>query len=157
MRSSFLTSLAFATATLLGTGAAFAGPLGINLPNNFYLDTTTSYETPAAAVGSSFQGVFTVGNIRNTQTAAVSFNNGDNGLFLMGVFDGFILRDINPGTTATVLSFTGGSLRYYVSGSNSFTNSSAGGPSADITTDSAGAPWLVATPESLDAFNDTLL
>jgi hypothetical protein len=143
-------------ATVLGSGAALAGPLGINLPNTFYLDTETSYETAVSGVGSTLSGVFEVASISNAKTAAISYLYGSGGNYLMGVFTGFTVNSITPGVSATTITFTGGSIDYYVSHSNTFTNSS-GSAASDMAQDSSGALWLSATPEVLNAAGDTLV
>ena len=155
---SFLASAVFAAATVLGTSAALAGPtvLGVTLPDQFYFDTTTSYETLVTQQSPGLSGVFQVNNIRNQQTSVISWNNGDNGAFLAGFFTGFTLSGVTPGATATTLTFTGGTLSYYVNNANTFTNSS-GTVAGDIAAASAGTLWLQLTPEVLDANGTTLV
>jgi hypothetical protein len=155
---SILKSTLFAAAaTVLGTGAALAGPLGVNLPSNFYFDTTTSYETLVTAGNPVLTGVFQVNNIKNQVTAATSYTYGDNGVFLTGYFTGFTLSGVIPGATSTTLTFTGGTLSYYANSSNVFTNH-AGSPAADIAAQTAaGQLWLQLAPEVLDANGTTLV
>jgi hypothetical protein len=154
---SFLASTAFAAVTALGTSAALAGPtvLGVTLPDQFYFDTTTSYETLVTAQSPGLSGVFQVNNIRDQNTSVISWNNGDNGAFLTGYFTGFTLASVTPGATATTLRFTGGTLSYYRNNSNTFTNSS-GTVAGDIAAASAGTLWLQLTPEVTDAAGTTL-
>jgi len=155
---SIIASTVFA-ATVLGSSAALAGPLGINLPNAFYFDTTTSYETLVTAQSPTLTGVFQVNNIRNQNTSAISYNYGDNGAYLTGYFQGFTLSGVTNGLTATTLTFTGGQLYYYVNPSDVFTNSS-GTPQGDIDamTKGVGAQlWLQVAPEVLDANGTTLV
>src|SRR4051794_32021117 len=90
---SFLASTVFA-ATVLGSSAALAGPLGINLPSDpFYFDTTSSYEILVQNPGDELRGVFTVDSIKSSLTPAIhTYNYGSDGLFLKGTFQGFILE-----------------------------------------------------------------
>jgi hypothetical protein len=154
MRSILTTTL---FATVLGSSAALAGPLGINLPSDpFYFDTTSSYETLVTAQGDILRGVFTVDSIKSSLTPAIhTYDYGDGGLFLKGVFDGFILETpiVNANNTVT-LNFHGGTLSYYVSNVNNFTISS--GINADIAAASSGSLWLSTTPEVIDASGHTL-
>jgi hypothetical protein len=153
---SILASTVFA-ATVLGSSAAFAGPLGVNLPSQFYFDTTTSYETLVTQANPVLTGVFQVNNIRNQNTSAISYTYGDNGAYLTGYFTGFTLATVTPGLTSTTLTFTGGTLSYYVNNTNVFTNS-AGSPAADIAAQTtAGQLWLQLAPEVLDANGTTLV
>src|SRR5258706_2654516 len=116
---SFLASTIVAAATVLGSSAAFAGTtvLGVSLPDTFYFDTTTSYETLVTAQNPVLSGVFQVNNIRNQNTSAISWTNGDNGAWLSGYFTGFTLATVNTGLTPTTLTFTGGSLSATFEGS----------------------------------------
>lgn len=155
---SILASTVFA-ATVLGSTAALAGPTvgGVTLPDAFYFDTTTSYETLVTAQSPTLSGVFQVNNIRNQNTAQISYNYGDNGAYLTGYFDGFTLSGVTSGTAATTLTFTGGHLYYYLNSSNVFTNN-AGSPAADIAAQTAaGQLWLQVDPEVLDANGTTLV
>jgi hypothetical protein len=155
---SFLASTIVAAATVLGSSAAFAGAtvLGVTLPDTFYFDTTTSYETLVTAQNPVLSGVFQVNNIRNQNTSVVSWTNGDNGAWLAGYFTGFTLTNVIPGAASTTLTFTGGSLSYYVNSSNTFTNSS-GTVAGDIAAASLGTLWLQLAPEVLDANGTTLV
>lgn len=157
MRPSILASTIFAATTILGTSAALAGPtiLGVTLPNQFYFDTTTSYETLVTAQNPMLSGVFQVNNIRDQNTSVISWNNGDNGAWLQGYFTGFTLSNVIPGATATTLTFTGGTLSYYVNSSNTFTNHT-GTVAGDIAAASLGTLWLQLTPEVTDANGTTL-
>ncbi len=155
MRMPSLTSLTLAATALLGSSAAYAGPLGVNLPNGFYFDTSTSYEEAAAGIGSPFQGIFEVGTIRNTVTSAISYNYGDGGKFLTGAFTGFTVSNVIFGATTTTVLFTGGQINYYVENSNTFTNH-GGGMAADIAAATSGTLFLSATPELLDSSGTTL-
>jgi hypothetical protein len=154
---SILASTVFA-ATILGSGAAFAGPLGIGLPADpFYFDTTTSYESLVQNAGDVLTGIFTVDSIKSSlHPANPTYAYGSNGLFLTGVFTGFVLETpiINANNTVT-LNFHGGSLNYYVSNSNNFTNTS-GSTTTDVNSASMGSLWLSATPEVIDGAGHTL-
>lgn len=155
---SILASTIFA-ATVLGSTAALAGPTvgGVTLPDAFYFDTSTSYETLVTAQNPTLTGVFQVNNIRNQNTAAISYTYGDNGAFLTGYFSGFTLSGVTTGATATTLTFTGGQLFYYLNSSNVFTNS-AGSPALDIAAQTAaGKLWLQVSPEVLDPNGTTLV
>jgi hypothetical protein len=155
---SILASTVFA-ATVLGSTAALAGPTvgGVALPDAFYFDTTTSYETLVTQQNTTLTGVFSVNDIRNQQTAAVSYTYGDNNVFLTGYFDGFHLASVNQGQFSTTLTFTGGQLYYYTNSSDVFTNS-AGSPALDIAAmTTSGNLWLQVAPELLDANGTTLV
>jgi len=155
---SVLASAAFA-ATVLGSTAAFAGPTvgGVTLPDAFYFDTTTSYETLVTQQNTTLTGVFSVNDIRNQQTAAVSYTYGDNNAYLTGYFDGFHLSSVTNGQFSTTLTFTGGQLYYYLNSSDVFTNS-AGSPALDIAAmTTSGSLWLQVAPELLDANGTTLV
>lgn len=156
---SILASTVFA-ATVLGSTAALAGPTigGVTLPDAFYFDTTTSYETLVTAQNPTLTGVFQVNNIRNQNTAQISYNYGDNGAYLTGYFSGFTLSGVTNGATATTLTFTGGHLYYYLNTHDVFTNS-AGSPALDIAaqTGLGSKLWLQVDPEILDANNTTLV
>src|SRR3569833_2732283 len=99
---SILASTVFA-ATVLGSTAALAGPTvgGVTLPDAFYFDTTTSYETLVTQQNPTLDGVFQVDSIRNQSTAAVSYQYGDNGAYLTGYFSGFTLTGVTNGLTST--------------------------------------------------------
>jgi len=154
---SLLASTIFAAVTVLGSSAALAGPtiLGVTLPDQFYFDNTSSYETLVNPLANqnTLSGVFQVSQISSSQNAGVTYQYGDNSAFLMGAFTGFTLDQAH--STANTLFFTGGSIGYYVAGSNIFTNSS-GSVAGDIAIDTSGTPWLIGTPEVINAFGDTL-
>src|SRR5882672_1229074 len=91
MRMPSLASMTMAATALLGSSAAFAGPLGINLPNNFYFDTTKSYETLVTQQSPTLSGVFEVATISSSQNSPNTYVYGQGGKFLMGSFSGFTL------------------------------------------------------------------
>jgi len=131
---SILASTVFA-ATVLGSSAALAGPLGIGLPSDpFYFDTTSSYEILVQNPGDVLRGVFTVDSIKSSLTPAIhTYDYGSGGLFL---------------------NFHGGTLNYYVSNVNNFTISS--GIPADFAAAQSGSLWLSADAETIDAAGHTL-
>jgi hypothetical protein len=157
---SILASTVFA-ATVLGSSAALAGPLGIGLPSDpFYFDTTSSYEILVQNPGDVLRGVFTVDSIKSSLTPAIHTYNygqdyGSGPLFLKGSFDGFILETpiVNANNTVT-LNFHGGTLNYYVSNVNNFTTSS--GIAADFAAAQSGSLWLSTTAEVIDGLGHTL-
>lgn len=153
---SILASTVFA-ATVLGSSAALAGPLGIGLPSDpFYFDTTSSYEILVQNPGDVLRGVFTVDSIKSSLTPAIhTYDYGSGGLFLKGSFDGFILETpiINANNTVT-LNFHGGTLNYYVNNVNNFTISS--GIPADFAAAQSGSLWLSTSAEVIDAAGHTL-
>lgn len=146
-------------ATVLGSSAAFAGPLGIGLPSDpFYFDTTSSYETLVQNAGDQLQGMFTVDSIKSSLSPAIhTYNYGTNNVYLTGVFSGFILEQpiINNNNTVT-LNFHGGSLNYYVTNGNTF-NTSTGTVAGDLATATSANLWLSATPEVIDGAGHTLI
>ncbi|HEV8492739.1 MAG TPA: hypothetical protein VGR76_10735, partial [Candidatus Angelobacter sp.] len=81
---SFLASTIVAAATVLGSSAAFAGPsvLGISLPDSFYFDTSTSYETSVAQPGDILRGVFNVSQIAASNNASITYTYGQGGKFV---------------------------------------------------------------------------
>jgi hypothetical protein len=154
---SLLASTIVAAATVLGSSAAFAGPtvLGVALPDTFYFDTTTSYETLVTAQSPTLAGIFNVSQISSSQNAGITYQYGNGGTYLMGVFSGFTLASQTTVGSVSILNFTGGSLNYYVSNTDTFTNH-AGSTAADIAAASSGTLWLSATPQALDSDGTTL-
>ena len=159
MRMPSILASTFFAATILGSSAAFAGPLGVGLPSDpFYFDTTSSYETLVTAAGQQLQGMFTVDSIKSSLNPAVhTYNYGTGGVYLTGVFSGFILETpiVNANNTVT-LNFHGGALNYYVSNTNNF-NIGSGNTATDLATASSGALWLSAAPEVIDGAGHTLI
>ena len=122
MRSSFLTGLAFATATLLGTAAAFAGPINVG-PGGRIVTTETSWEVNTSNLGDVLSGVTTVASINNN--AAVTnpvYTTGNCCQFLSAVFGGFVLQTIQISGNAFDLRYSGGFINYYTSPTNPFAN-----------------------------------
>lgn len=158
MRMPSLASMTVAATALLGSSAAFAGPLGINLPNNFYFDTTKSYETLVTNTSPTLSGVFEVGTISNAQFGPNSYVYGQGGKFLMGSFSGFTLASQQTFGSVSILNFTGaGSIKYWVQNSDLFTVTS--GQAADfaaVATGGAGSLFLSATAQPLDGSGTTL-
>jgi hypothetical protein len=151
---SILASTVFA-ATVLGSSAALAGPLGIGLPSDpFYIDTSTSYETLVNAPGDFLSGVFKVQAIASTLNPTSTYTYGAGGLYLMGSFSGFKLDTVVTNGSNINLLFTGGSLSYYVNTADSFTIDQ--GAATDIANASLGSLWLSADPQSIDALGHTL-
>ncbi|HSS13785.1 MAG TPA: hypothetical protein VLL04_07825, partial [Rhizomicrobium sp.] len=140
MRMPTFASLTFAAATLLGTGAALAGPLPAG--GGPIQTTETSYETSVQNRGDILTGITRVTSIDGNQGS--TFAPGQGNLWLSGVFDGFKLQNVNQtSATSFTLAFSGGSLQYYSAGSDPF----AGGvlqngttPGAAIATLEAGGP-----------------
>lgn len=145
---SILASTVFAAATMLGAGAASAATvLGVNIPSDFYMDTTNSYETLVTKTGQTLQGVFNVASIIDTNTSVQTYTAGQNNVWVHGFFDNFVVSSVS-GTTIT---FTGGTLKYYVSTgpTNVFTNS-GGSVAADIAAASTGTLLLDVAPVSIN-------
>ncbi|HET7085343.1 MAG TPA: PEP-CTERM sorting domain-containing protein [Rhizomicrobium sp.] len=161
--ASILKSALFAAAaTVVGSSAALAGPLGIALPNNFYFDTTQSYETLVDPANNklTLDGVFTVGTISSVQNGIPVYTYGAGGRFLMGEFGGFTLDLANSGpvpmTNLTVLNFTGGHINYYVHSTDTF-NVNSGTVAGDISSvTTGGSLFLSAIPQARNAAGDTL-
>lgn len=120
MRSSFLTSLAFATATLLGTGAAFAGPLPAG--GGPIQTTETSWESLVQKPGDILNGIVNLTSITGPQ--GVSFSSGNGGVFIAGAFENFVLQAVVPNQlvnpTSFSLAFSGGSLKYWTYSADPF-------------------------------------
>jgi hypothetical protein len=120
MRSTTLTGLVLATATLLGTSAAFAGPINVGSGGNI-ITTETSWESNTSTPGQILQGVVSVGTISNS-IAAVNpvYVTGGGGQFLSAVFNGFTLQTVNLTGNAFQLFYSGGTISYYTSPTNPF-------------------------------------
>ena len=120
MRSTTLTGLVLATATLLGTGAAFAGPINVGSGGSI-ITTETSWESNTSTPGQILQGVVSVGTISNS-IAAVNpvYVTGGGGQFLSAVFNGFTLQTVNLTGNSFQLFYSGGSISYYTSPTNPF-------------------------------------
>ena len=120
MRSSFLTGLAFATATLLGTGVAFAGPLPAG--GGPLQTTETSWESLVQKPGDILNGIVNVTSI--TGSNGVSFTSGAGGVFIAGAFENFTLQAVVPNQainpTSFQLAFSGGSLKYWTYSADPF-------------------------------------
>jgi hypothetical protein len=147
-----------AAAALLGSSAAYAGPLGIGLPNNFYFDTTKSYETLVTQQSPTLSGVFEVGTISSAQNGPNTYVYGQGGKYLMGSFSGFTLASQQTNGSVSILNFTGaGSIKYWVQNSDLFTVTS-GQPAdfAAVATGGAASLFLSATAQPLDANGTTL-
>jgi len=115
-----LTGLVLATATLLGTSAAFAGPINVGSGGNI-ITTETSWESNTSTPGQILQGVVSVGTISNS-IAAVNpvYVTGGGGQFLSAVFNGFTLQTVNLTGNAFQLFYSGGTISYYTSPTNPF-------------------------------------
>lgn len=155
MRLSSILSSAVVAATVLGSSAAFAGPLGIGLPSDpFYIDTTTSYETLVNNPGDVLTGVFKVDTVKSTLNPVSTYVYGQGGAYLMGYFSGFTLQSVVANGSNLNLLFTGGTLNYYVSNTDTFTINQ--GVATDVANASSGALWLSATPQVIDGAGHTL-
>src|SRR5438105_10198407 len=91
---SVFASAIFAAATLLGTGAALAGPFGAG---GEITTTETSYESLVQQHGDVLRGIFNVAQI-NGNNNQITYQYGNGGKFLVGVFDGFTLDQATPFT-----------------------------------------------------------
>jgi PEP-CTERM motif len=120
MRSSFLTGLAFATATVLGTGVALAGPLPAG--GGPIQTTETSWESLVQKPGDILNGIVNLTSITGSQ--GVSFTSGQGGVFIAGAFENFVLQAVVPNQavnpTSFSLAFSGGSLKYWTYAADPF-------------------------------------
>jgi hypothetical protein len=171
-----MTKKYLAALTVLGTaafsaGAADATPIiyinGVGIETGFTAggiikSSESSYENLITQVGQELRGVFQVAQISGVNTG-ITYQYGDNSAYLHGVFDGFTATSITNNGTSTEILFTGGSLRYYVSNTDTFTfNSdpapgvSATGQATDYLNAQIGTPWLILRPDTIDAAGNTL-
>jgi hypothetical protein len=136
-------------ATALMGASAFANPVacisGVCVPvGGTYLDTSVSAETLVTKTGDILSGVFTVSSITNGafQSTYTGYGNGTS-TFLAGVFTGFNLANIDSVSTPnhTLLSFTGGSLSYYVSNTDNVGINPSAGVAADLAAVQSGQLW----------------
>ncbi len=160
MRMPSISVLAVAATALLGTTAAYAGPISTG-PGGPIVTTETSWENSTQQIGQILQGVFTVASINNP-AAAVNpvYTTGGGGQFLSGYFGGFVLRDVSIVGNTFQLSFTGGFINYYSSATNPFSNFSLvqGGSIANaIDVVDNGAFWEGFTAQTINALGDTLV
>jgi hypothetical protein len=166
-----LLGLSLFAAALLGSTAASATPIitidGVSIETGLTAGGTiksseSSYENVITEVGQTLRGVFQVAQITGVNTG-ITYQYGNNNAFLHGVFDGFVAQSITNNGTTTEILFTGGSLRYYVSNTDTFTFNSDPAPGVSVTgqnTDFAnaqmGALWLDLRPDTIDAAGHTL-
>ncbi|HKU63837.1 MAG TPA: PEP-CTERM sorting domain-containing protein [Rhizomicrobium sp.] len=121
MRMPILAALTVAATALLGATSAFANPVscisGVCVPiGGTYLDTSVSAETLVQNPNDILSGVFTTTAITNGAFQSTYTGYGFGGTYLAGFFTDFKLVNIDNSVTGhTLLQFTGGSLKYYVS------------------------------------------
>jgi hypothetical protein len=145
-------ALTVAATALMGT-SAFANPVacisGVCVPvGGTYLDTSVSAETLVTKTGDILSGVFTVSSITNGAFQSTYTGYGFGGTYLAGVFTGFSLASITtPVAGHTLLSFTGGSLKYYTSATDNIQTTL--GVAADLASVQGGNLWA-----SFDAIPD---
>lgn len=132
MRMPTLAALTVAASALLGTTAAFAGPLAA--APGVINTTETSYESLVSTPGDILRGIFFVSSIQGSNGVAYTYGQG--GTFLTGVFDGFVLDTVTVSGPTVHLTFTGGSLKYYSSATNQFAG-------ANLVTNTQLAPTLL--------------
>ena len=158
MRMPSLAVLTVAASALLGTSAAFAGPLAA--APGIINTSETSYESLVQNQGDILRGIFFVSSIQGSNGPAYTYGAG--GVFLTGVFDGFALDTVtNVAPGVITLAFTGGSLKYYssavdqFSGANLVTNTqlapTIANQQAAIANISTGNLELSLTPQLIDA------
>jgi hypothetical protein len=164
MRAGPFAGLSLFAALMLSSSAAFATvafydgvgvPIGI-IPGGLYLSAENSFETLITAPGQPFSGIFKVANIVDQSTATQTYTYGQNGAYLTGFFDNFISDTVVPPTATTPgrITLFGGEIKYFVEGSNTFTDN-AGQP-ADFANASSGKLWLYGLPATIDAAGHTL-
>lgn len=146
MPSILKSTLFAAAATVLGTGAALANPVscisGVCVPvGGTYLDTSVSAETLVTKVNDVLSGVFAATSITNGAFQSTYTGYGFGGTYLAGIFTGFTLANIDTVSTPnhTLLSFTGGSLQYYVSNTDNIKTNL--GVANDIASVQSGQLW----------------
>ena len=131
-------------------------PSGV-APGGLYLSSENSFENVVTGSNQNFSGVFKVANIVDQSTANQTYTYGQGGAYLMGYFNGFTSDVViaPTATTAGSITFFGGTVKYYVNNSNSFTIN-AGQP-ADFTNAAKGKLWLDLLPSTIDAAGHTLV
>jgi len=158
--ASYLASTVFAVSALVST-AAFAGPINVG-PGGSIITDEFSWETPTVQTGQQLQGVVEV-NAINAPASLVNpvYTTGSGGQFLSAVFGGFNLVGLTQtapdgsGNSTFTLRYTGGSIRYYTSPTNPFSNlailNTATALTDAITAVQSGTPWLGFTAENIGA------
>ena len=174
MRLKQLAGLSVFAAAVLASGSALATPVvyinGVGVPTGIvpgglYLSSENSFENVITAPGQSFSGIFKVANIIEQAASQQTYTYGQNSAYLHGIFDGFTADTViaPTATTAGQITFFGGSLRYYVSNTDTFTTCSGGPPCgpagqpADFAGAGAGILWLDLDPAVIDAAGHTLV
>lgn len=142
---SFLASTIFAAATLMGTGAALAGPFG---SGGVITTTETSYESLVLNTGDVLSGIAFVSSIQGGTGVTYTYN----GPYLTSAFTGFTLAGTASIAGGTRLMFTGGSLGYYSFATDPFaggalTNGTTAQQGAALTLIQSGTPEILLSPE----------
>lgn len=147
-------NIAHAVPTATVNGVTF--PVGL-LSGGNQVDSSIIAQQLVTAVGEVSQGVGIVTTIR-TPTLTPTWGDGQNGVELAFVFDGYTASSVTAptATTAGTLLFSGGTLKFYTLPVGTAING-LGSIAADIAAVQAGTLWLSAAAPVEDAFGDTLV
>ena len=176
MRMPSIFALSLATATVIGSGAAFAGPTISTIPLPSYSDgfldmAFSDHETLVTGIGQQLQGTGIVTSITggfnttygNSKTVTSTGLNGiaPSGNILTDVFTGFTLRTTTSTATSTTLYFTGGTFNLYVGPNQLVPNTGTGVVATDLFNAGLANPaftlFLQLTPQEQDAAHDTFI
>jgi len=149
-----LANVAHAVPTATVNGVTF--PVGA-LPGGNQVDSAIIAQQLVTAVGQVSQGVGIVTTIR-TPTLTSTWGDGQNGVELAFVFDGYTATTVTAptATTAGSLLFSGGTLKFYTLPTGTQING-LGSVAADIAAVQGGTLWLSMAAPAEDAAGDTLV
>ena len=154
-----------ASATVINIGGIDV-PLGF-APDGFDIFGQLDRETLVLATGNELKGVGTVTDIGDGSN--ITFINGQGGKYLYDVFKGFIVDTVTPPTATTTgqITFTGGTLKYYIdtvnrncTGAGCLDQAGAGDNTKrdqDIANAELGQLWLSLVPQAVDALGHTFV